>query len=286
LLVFKKGYSPELVRSLIEERQLRGLRIFAHLKENRLDSLDFLNEYSFLEVLDLASVDDYDFKFLESLKNLKELTISIEGKNTIDLSHLTNLQRLNLQWRKAKITGLEKCQSLTDMCLVDFKEEDFEKIALLPHLSHLRIKTASIKTLSDIQNFPNLESLSIGNCKSLKSIETIGALTKLRTLVMEQCPQITGYDYIGSLLNLESLQITDCNEIKSIEFIENLPSLKKLMLLGNTIILDANLKPAEKVQEVLYKPNKNYNIKIENKANDTRIQNNLMKIKKLMNQTV
>ena len=83
LLVFKQGYTPEFVQTVIHERNLKGLRIFAHLGADRLSNLSFLYEYSFLEALDITSVDDYDFSFLSSLKGLKELSISVEGKNEI-----------------------------------------------------------------------------------------------------------------------------------------------------------------------------------------------------------
>ena len=64
LLVYKKGYTPAFVAKTIRNHNLRGLRIFAHLKEDRLQDVDFLGEYDFLEALDITSLDDYDFGFL------------------------------------------------------------------------------------------------------------------------------------------------------------------------------------------------------------------------------
>jgi len=62
LLVFKKGYTLQFVKRVISEKNLRGLRIFSFFEE-RLDNLDFLNEYSFLEALDITSINDFDFGF-------------------------------------------------------------------------------------------------------------------------------------------------------------------------------------------------------------------------------
>ena len=67
LLVYKKEYSAKDVSTIIKEHKLRGLRIFAQLKDDRLYNLDFLRDFSFLEVLDITSIDDYSFDFLNKL---------------------------------------------------------------------------------------------------------------------------------------------------------------------------------------------------------------------------
>jgi hypothetical protein len=36
------------------QKQLEGLRIFAHLKDERLENLDFLKDFTFLERLDIS----------------------------------------------------------------------------------------------------------------------------------------------------------------------------------------------------------------------------------------
>lgn len=279
LLVYKKGYTLDFVRSTIIEKHLRGLRIFAHLKDDRLTDLDFLSEYTFLEVLDIASVDDYDFGFLSSLKDLKDLSINIEGKNSIDLGNQESLESLTIQWRKGKISGLEKCQNITSLCLVDFKEDDFLPISSLGKLGDLKVKTASIKTIKGVEDFSLLETLLLGNCKALKSINDIGGLQKLSSLNFELCPKIEDYNPVGNLSNLESLQITDCKGVNTIRFVQKLSSLKKLMLLGNTDILDGDMTSTKNIKEVIYKHRKHYNIKIENKENDRLVKSNLEKIK-------
>src|ERR1051325_946745 len=103
LLVYKKDYTPEFVKEVIEERRLDGLRIFDHLEP--LSSLAFLRDYGFLEKLDIDSIHDHNYGFLRCLKNLRSLGIGISTKeeNEIDLSDLENLEVLALQWRKNKI---------------------------------------------------------------------------------------------------------------------------------------------------------------------------------------
>jgi hypothetical protein len=280
LLVYKKWYSAKDVLSIIQAHNLRGLRIFAQLKNDRLPDLDFLAEYTFLEALDITSVDDCNFRFLNKLENLKDLTVIVAGQNIIDLSNQTNLEILTIQWRKGKVLGLEKCNNIKSLCLVDYTEENFKPIRSLLNLEDLKVKTALIKNCYGIENLAKLKSLLLGNCKKLSEIEGVKELKRLTSLSFDLCPQIRNYNSIGYLSNLENLQIVDCKRVNSIKFIESLQSLKKLSLLG-TDVLDGDLMPAKNIKEVFYKHRKHYNVVIENKDYDNLVKSNLEKIKGL-----
>lgn len=281
LLIYKKHYSVSDVIAIIKEHKLRGIQIFAQLKNQRLPNLDFLSDYSFLEVLDITSVDDSDFSFLKTLNKLKELTINVLGNNIIDLSNQTNLETLSIQWRKNRILGLEKCVKISSLCLVDYSEKDFGPVSALLSLEDLKIKTALIDTCGSLAELTKLKTILFGNCKKLSSLGGLGNLKNLTSISFDLCPQINNYDELGKLHNLENLQITDCKAVSSIKFIEGLVNLKKLSFLGNTEISDGNLTPAKKVKEVFYKHRKHYNVKIENKEYDNLVKSNLNKLKGL-----
>lgn len=76
LLVYKKGYTADYVRDTIMKKKLGGLRIFSVLKEEKVDNVDFLKEYGFLEALDITSMQDFYFGFLHHLKDIKRLSIN------------------------------------------------------------------------------------------------------------------------------------------------------------------------------------------------------------------
>lgn len=281
MLVYKKGYSSDFVRELIEVNNLSGLRIFDHL--DKLDSLDFLSEFSFLEQLSISCIFDQNYTFLKKLSNLKTLSIdlSIKENNIIDLSDQINLQNLTLQWRKGKIIGLDKCKNITSLCLVGYKEKDFKSISSLVNLENLIVKTAFIENCNGIENFVKLKSLLLGNCKKLSELKGLERINNLTSLSFELCSQIKDYSEVGSLSNLESLKIADCKEMVSINFLEKLSSLKKLFLLGNTDVLDGDLMPAKNIKDVVYKHRKHYNVKIANEEHEELIKRNLEKIKNL-----
>jgi Leucine-rich repeat (LRR) protein len=278
LLVYKKDYTPEIVSRIITEKKLGGLRIFAVLKDDRLESLDFLHGYSFLEKLDITSASDYDFSFLQGLTKLKKLSISTEGSNEINLANLQDLQYLSIKWRK-KIIGLENCTKLSSLTLVEFKEKDLQKITSVKSLVELRIKTGTIESLEGVDKLTNLQSLNIGNCKKLQTIKTISNLPKLKELYLDACPNIKDYEEVTDLPSLETLSLIDCGKVQSLKFIERYPSLEKLSLLGNTIVVDGDLVPARDIRSVEHKHYSHYNVKLENPSYNQNVKNNLEKIK-------
>jgi Leucine-rich repeat (LRR) protein len=231
------------------------------LKEDRLQDVDFLREYDFLEALDINSLDDYDFSFLSTLKKLTKLSIYVEGKNTIDLSNQTNLKSLAIGWRKG-ITGIEFCQKLENICLVDYKKTDLSPIETLKNLKEIVIKTASIKNLSGLKGMKSLHRLLLGNCRSLRSISEINGLNSLKSLEIISCSKIMDYQSLTNLPNLETLHIIDCRDLESIRFVKKLPALMELALNGNTNVLDGDMKPALGIRKVICAHRKHYNMKV------------------------
>lgn len=278
LLVYKKGYTREFVAKVIQEKKLGGLRIFSLLKNEKLDGINFLEEYSFLEKLDITSSADFNFSPIKKLTNLRKLSINVEGSSEIDLGSLTYLEYLSIKWRK-KIKGLDSCTSLSSLCLIEYKEPDLMKISGT-NLIDLRIKTASIESLNGLQGMVNLRQLSVGNCKKLTSVEAANDLPKLQELVFEKCPGIKDYESITNLPSLDRLSLIDCGRIESIKFIDKYPMLSSLSLLGNTVINDGDLQPARRVKSVEHKHYRHYNIIIKNPSYQTIIKENLQKIKK------
>jgi hypothetical protein len=280
LLVYKKGYTSDKVHNLIKINKLNGLRIFSELRNDRLEDVNFLRDYTFLEHLEITSINDFNFDFLNKLDNLKKLSINVTGTNEIDLSHQTRLEYLSIQWRKG-IKGLDNCTSLSSLGVSEFKERDLVKLTNLKSLIDLRIKTASIESLDGLNGLVNLQNLLIANCKKLTSVKSINQLPKLQHLDFDTCPNVKDYDHLTNLQSLQSLSMINCGKIESIKFIENYPLLSKLSLLGNTIISDGNLLPAKRLSSVEHKHYDHYNIKLENQTYEQTVKDNLQKIKNL-----
>ncbi|MFO0507731.1 MAG: hypothetical protein ACK5YS_02550 [bacterium] len=260
LLVYKKGYTPDFVKKTIEEKKLSGMRIFAHLKEDLLDNLNFLGEFTFLEGLGIATRDEvgYDYYgFLRKLKNLKYLNLQNEGSIEIDLSNLTKLEKLSLQWRD-KIVGLEKCAKIESLGLIAFKKEDLSLLSPLINLKRLIIKTSSIRSLNGIESLVNLEYALFGNCRRLESVIAINKIKRLAELEFNLCPKMKDI-YELHVESLKYLGLIDCKETASLDFVKNFPALQKIIL-GSTNVIDGNLRPIAHLKEKFYAPKKHYRV--------------------------
>lgn len=277
MLEYKKGFSAEFVKNTITEKRLEGLRIHDDL--DPLDSLDFLKDYIFLKKLHIQCIHDQDFSFLKKLPNLNSLSIgiSVEMKNIIDLSNQINLNHLGITWRKGKVLGLEKCQSLLSIGISMYKEKDLRPFSQLVRLKKMVIASASIESLNELENINEIEELLLGYCKSLTSIKHLNGKENLKKIEIDCCTKIDDYESLVDLPNLEILEIKNCKGIKSIGFIKNIKSLKTLVLSESTDILDGDLKPALGIK-IVYKHRKHYNVKIENKEQDALYLRNLKKL--------
>jgi hypothetical protein len=251
ILEYKKGYTPEFVKLVLDEKNLKGLRVFSVLKENRIDNLDFLTEYNFLTSLIIACISDPDFAFLSSLNELEELSVTVGGTKEINLSSSRKLNKLILEWRKGKIVGMEYCSKLEYLGLVDFKEEDCSIVNKFPLLKTLRIKTSTIRSVSGVESYKFLENMLLASCGRLKSIQAISNHENLKSLWIEDCKKITDFHELKNLPSLEKLLIIDCGEIPSLSFLEEMPSLKELRIVGKTKILDGDFSLTQGIQTVV-----------------------------------
>ncbi len=262
-LLYEKEFKPNIVNRLIQENGLSGLTIFADLPDRRVESFDFLSDYSFLEGLRLSSIPDHEYGFLKDLRLLKYLSIQNEGVTPIDLSNQVNLEWFGIQWRK-NITGFESLQKLKFLCLIHWKEQDLLNLSCLQNLEELLIKTSSLKKLSGIDQLKKLKYVLIGNSRYLDSISLLNQLPRLRKLEIEASSKIDDYESLVDLKELEELIITNCKGIKSINFIKNFSKLKRLSLLGNTFVEDNDLMPAKDIEDVTISPKRTYNLRLIN----------------------
>jgi hypothetical protein len=280
LLVYKKNYTSEFIERNIKDKNLRGLRIFALLQDQKLGNINFLEKLDFLEHLDITSLENYNLSVLKYLKNLKSLSLNIPKNISINLTTLKSLNSLTINWRN-EISGLEHCKELKEVCLVELEASDLSFLSSLIKIEKITIKTGTVTSLKGVENLKTIQSLIIQNCKRLNSVVPINGLNNLEYLKFDTCPKITDFSSLNDLPYLKDLEITDCKKITSIKFINSIPSLRKLVLLGNTDIEDGDLIPAQFIPEVYYTHRKHYNIEIKNKKEEKRREENIEKIKSL-----
>ena len=240
LLIYDRKYSAADVKFVIETNRLNGLKIFDFW--DPLPSLDFLRQFTFLKELRISCRYDQDFSFLTDLPQLNLFTVgpSFPMKNQIDLSSLVSVKYLSIQWATNRISGLEACHKLRDLCLVEFPLKDLRVIKDLTELIRLRIKTGSIKSLSGVRDLRKLAELEIGNCRSLLSVNDLNGLPALKSIRIESCRKIEDYKDLRDLQKLNNLQLINCGSIPAFDYQALFPLLERSPLIGNTKIRDSD----------------------------------------------
>jgi hypothetical protein len=281
MLMYRKGYTADFVNKTIKENNLSGLRIFDHL--DRLDTLSFLSDYTFLEKLSIDCAYDQDYSFLSRLSNLKDLSIGGDSrvKNPIDLSALVNLEYLGLYWRKNKIKGIEKCSNISSLSLIYFKESDLSAIKSLTNIKSLMVKISPIKSLDGFASLDSIEKIKIVNCRNLNDINVLHGCSNLTSADFDLCPNLEDFEPLRGTSKLKSLSLIDCKRTKSIKFVNDI-ELDILIMGGSTDIVDGDLIPAKKIKDVRYDHRPHYNIKIANEEHEARRKANLQMVKDLL----
>lgn len=124
-------------------------------------------------------------------------------------------------------------------------EEDsdvLESIDFPDTYTSLSISKSRITHLSGLENFTNLDNLSIYYCRNLEDLSNISQLKKLKQLVLYSLPKHTQNYELAHLSNLESLSFTNIKNLESIKEIEHLKSLIYLGL-SNTKVTDGDYMP-------------------------------------------
>ncbi len=105
-----------------------------------------------------------------------------------------------------------------------------------------------VRTLSDLDLMPNLESLCLAGEKNLISISQLSGKSKLKTLYLSGCSvDSEKINALGSLSALEFLDISS-NTVTSITALSELTNLKYVYLSGNRIADLSPLAASENIQ--------------------------------------
>ncbi len=92
-----------------------------------------------------------------------------------------------------------------------------------------------VKTLSDLDMMPNLQSLILDGENMMMSVSQLSGKAKLKTLILSGCDLDSAeINVLGSLAALETLDLSD-NNITSLSMLANVTTLKFVYLANNSI---------------------------------------------------
>lgn len=225
-----------------------------------LDQVDFLSECPDIERVSLGGEDLKDVSGLYHLNNLKSLSINeIRSSLEIDFQRIPSLEVLYGQL-PLKAKGIGTLKNLKEMRLWGYKPKtkNLEQFSDLKNLESLELIQSNITSLLGAEGLESLEKLGLFYLRSFYDLKIIKYLTtSLRILEIENCKKIGDFTPIADLKSLEKLFMMDCGELASIQFVNQLPRLK-LLAFGGTIVLDGDLYPCERIEEVYFTQKKHY----------------------------
>ncbi|XP_056166903.1 disease resistance protein L6-like isoform X2 [Syzygium oleosum] len=200
-------------------------------------NLRWIGSISRLKKLDLHLVNVPAPPELASLSNLEELTLS-----RLDLENLVHLPpsllRLNLPFFSIRWAELlPSYLRLRNLSTLEFYRGEVEDIPLdgLPQLENLTIDDCKLlQRLSIPLELRKLRQAYVSDCPELVEIQIAGHSKSLESFCAIGCKSLRRIGGLSFLKKLEELVIQRCNALTTVEGLHELESLKSLNLRGCT----------------------------------------------------
>ncbi len=185
---------------------------------------------------------------IESLTNLKRLTLDAVLKKKIKLEGFSQLEIISLNWNN-KVESVFKCKKLKDIFIYKYKskEKSLSEFSEFSDLQSLRLKVTNIQRIGDLSSLDHLRHLEIAHATKLESLDGIEVLKSLKKLELTTCKKIVHIEQVRGLNNLEHLYVINCGKIESIKPLEKLHKLKSFLFYDETNIVDGDLSLLKKL---------------------------------------
>lgn len=193
--------------------------LIKEIRTKDVPSIDGVDAFENLEVLELNDVEQCDLKLLVGLKNLKSL--SIEKVNQTDFSPISVMESLETLYLDAE----------------DLRDISF--LSGLPSLSSLTLKNSSVLTIAPLAGKSSLTTLVLESNGTLTDFQPVGSLTGLVDLKIDKYTAQPDPD-LSALNQLEKLDISGFMSLSSLK---NMTGLKELSIHGCNVD-DANVLSA------------------------------------------
>jgi len=233
------GFSPHQgCRTLADVSRLVGLGLKA-LSVPYPDGIDLspVRDMDALEYLTLGAARPLDLRRLRSLRHLK--------------ADFSKAMRLPESWPCLETCSWSGCSP---------RSGDLTFMGSAPRLSKLELVEGSIRSLRGVQDMP-LRELDLYGLRSLWSLDGLGPEVEL--VKLEKCSAIPDFSPLGRCSALQTLVLADCGDVPSLRFIRSLPKLRRVVLFGDTRIVDGDLHPLVGIPEVRMKDRRGYNLSVE-----------------------
>jgi len=228
--------------------------------------LCFLNLMPELQAFSIFSEKPVDWMPIQSLKNLKKLTIRARGPKPqpLDFTRFKQLHTLRVTWHP-EWESMLACKSLRGLTIENSKKIKEFDLRGLPQLKELCLTECLHLRRTICSPKQSIESLGIASCRSFQSVEPFEAIRDLRYCVLggNSCFEI---ESLGKCAGLKRLSMNGIGKIRSLTFLSNCSKLERLAMHFSTQIEDGDLTvllKLPKLKAVSFKRYKNYTHTLE-----------------------
>lgn len=232
------GEWNEDILDFMSQKKINGLYLNIS-KGFKCENFDFLIDLPELKLLNIIYSPVDTLAPIETLKNLKSLSISCHWRDTLDLSGLDKLDRSFISHGKGAESIFE-CSSLRYLYIDEFKLKNFSQLGNLTKIEHLTIGNSSFNNPELFGEFENLRKLVLLNCRKLDHLKGIEKLESLEWLTIDGSRKLSNIEDLSSFKKLKVLQLSNNKEIETLAAIKLLTQLKALSFFGDTIFTDGD----------------------------------------------
>ena len=249
--------------TLINEEKIERAYIYA-------DDLSFISRCPSIKDFYICppntACDGYDYSPLYNVPKIRELSCKTvygskeEKTASVDYSKVSGLEDLGV-YGKGHL-NYYSVETLEKLFVSNIKNcDDLYQISKSGKLKSLTIMQCGLKSLSGIERYQQLQSLSLDYNRSLDNITDLDKVaSSLRLLSIDSCQKITDFSCLEKLTNLEHLYLKGNNSLPNLKFLRAMKKLQTFTFYMD--ILDNDLTPALNVPYAYCgKGKKTYNLK-------------------------
>lgn len=204
------------------------------------DDISFVAGLGFLAGVEVYSWVVKDVSPIFQNTGLRYVGIQCEFSSIADFQALKYLEVCKLFWRP-KISGLERCENLRHLNIVDYPHGDLTGLASLTRLERLQISSKKLLSLRGVESMSRLKVFDAADCPKLGDISWLMDCATLESMSFDSCKQISEIPRGLCLNSLQEVSLVDCGKIETLAPLANCKNLRKLRFVGNTSIIDGNL---------------------------------------------
>jgi hypothetical protein len=215
----------------------------------RGENVNFLQSLPNLKSLTIIDFNIKSIDAVHCLHELQKIQFSTYSKVPINFNSFPKLTNCGFEWIKGS-DSLFECSNLKNLGINRYDKRSSDVFSQLVNLEKLTILNSPIENLQGLSSLRKLLYLSMANLKEVTALRGLEDLQQLEELEIQRCKGIGDISEVFRLNKLKRLLLIDIGDIASIKGIENLKELKDFLFYESTNIIDGDLSPILKLKNL------------------------------------